>query len=80
MTAKHSAEREIKQIAKTLFLDSPTTTKEGAREYKRLERHVQEIVKQNKKLSLWQKMRANFVENMKLLDEELAEFQKKRGK
>jgi len=80
MTAEHSAEREIKQIAKALFLDSPTTTKEGAREYKRLERHVQEIVKQNKKLSLWQKMRANFVENMKLLDEELAEMQKKRGK
>lgn len=78
---RRTMEKEIRKIAGTLLLDDPTTTREGIRAYRRLERQVQRIVKDNVKLSRWQKIRVNITLSLQELDEDLNRevvFRKKR--
>jgi len=74
---RRETEKELKKIAGTLLLKHATTTPEGMRVYKRLERQIQKIVKDSVKVSRWQKIRQNLkmqiipLLSLQQLDEEL---------
>jgi len=55
-------EREIKQVASCLVRKVPTTTSEGMRQYKRIERQTVKLVKNGHAVSEWEKIRQIFID------------------
>lgn len=47
----------MKKIMCALELEHPTTTVEGKREYKRMERQIQKAVKDDRRVLQWQKIK-----------------------
>ena len=68
---QHQAEKEMRKIVGALLLSEPTTTSEGMREYKRLERRVHKIAGNDRKISRWEKIRQNLILSFEELDKEL---------
>jgi len=57
---KRKTEKEMKKVVGAFVLESPTTTDEGIREYRRLERQIQKTVNNDKSLSKWQWLKQAF--------------------
>lgn len=85
--SKKQAEREIKKVV-LAFCDIPLSTREGINSYRRLERHIESVIRDGGNLSKWQRIRANIQRNLEAFDAELnrpvSDYfgfqQKKRGK
>jgi hypothetical protein len=64
-------EREMLKIAEALYLEKSSSTLEGAKERKRLERRIQKIVQNDRSFSRWERVRANIKLNFEELSKEL---------
>lgn len=55
-------EREMRQVASALTRNQSTTTAEGVRQYRRIERQASRMVKDNHVISEWQRLRQKLVD------------------